>query len=151
MIIARRRLMADLKNLKKENPDGVSAQPNSDSIFLWTGVIQGPSESAWEGGIFKIALKFPESYPIDPPTVKFLTQMFHPNIYPDGKVCVDVLQTKWTATSDVLSILISLQVLLACPNPESPANRRAGDLFVRNPNAYEQIVREIACRSASSE
>ncbi len=26
-----------------------------------------------------------------PPEVKFITKMWHPNIFPDGKVCISIL------------------------------------------------------------
>jgi ubiquitin-conjugating enzyme E2 A len=150
MTTARRRLMIDLKKLKMDNPDGISAEPNKDSILQWTAVIQGAPDSIWEGGVFKIALQFPESYPIDPPAARFLTPIFHPNVYSDGRVCVDILQNNWAATNDVVSVLVSLQVLLMCPNPASPANGDAGELFKNNPNEYERKVREVARKSTCS-
>jgi ubiquitin-conjugating enzyme E2 A len=150
MSLARRRLMIDLKNLQKDTPEGITAQPDPNNILHWTGEVRGPSETEWEGGVFKMVLDFPESYPIEPPKVRFLTKLFHPNVYPDGNVCVDVLQNNWTATSDVLSILISIQVLLTCPNPNSPANKEAGQLLADNPQQYREQVRRIARASISS-
>jgi ubiquitin-conjugating enzyme E2 A len=144
MSLARRRLMIDLKNLRKENPEGITAQPDSNNLFRWTGEICGPSETEWEGGVFKMILEFSESYPTEPPKVWFVTKMFHPNVFKkNGQVCVDVLQKNWTATSDVLSILISLQVLLICPNPNSPANENAAELFTKNAEEYKAKIRRL--------
>ncbi|ELU37508.1 ubiquitin-conjugating enzyme domain-containing protein [Rhizoctonia solani AG-1 IA] len=44
-----------------------------------------------EGGIFKARLTFPENFPLYPPEMRFITKMWHPNIYPDGKVCISIL------------------------------------------------------------
>ncbi|OUC44091.1 hypothetical protein D917_09329 [Trichinella nativa] len=38
--------------------------------------------------------------------------MFHPNVYSDGSICLDILQNRWSPTYDVAAILTSLQVLL---------------------------------------
>jgi ubiquitin-conjugating enzyme E2 A len=108
MTTARRRLMMDLKNLEKDEHPDFDAKPNPGSCFEWTGEIHGPLETDWEGGVFKIALTVPEEYPMEPPTARFLTPIFHPNVYTDGRVCVNVLQDKWEPTNDVRSILISL-------------------------------------------
>ena len=37
-------------------------------------------------------MEFSEEYPNKPPVVKFLSKMFHPNIYADGGICLDILQ-----------------------------------------------------------
>ena len=92
---ASRRLLKDLKKIQSEseagtNP-GITATPDADSLFRWSAVIFGPDETEWEGGIFKLSLDFSEEYPNKPPKVKFLTKMFHPNIYNDGSICLDIL------------------------------------------------------------
>ncbi len=41
-----------------------------------------------EGGFFKAAMKFPSDYPNMPPTLKITSDFWHPNVYPDGRVCI---------------------------------------------------------------
>lgn len=41
---------------------------------------------------FQLSLEFTEEYPNKPPTVKFISKMFHPNVYADGSICLDILQ-----------------------------------------------------------
>lgn len=38
--------------------------------------------------------------------------MFHPNVYADGGICLDILQNRWSPTYDVSAILTSIQVIL---------------------------------------
>jgi ubiquitin-conjugating enzyme E2 A len=148
--MARRRLFGDLKTLQKTNPDGIAGEPDGDNVFLWHCVIHGPKHTDWEGGIWKLILRFPESYPIAPPNAHFVTPIFHPNISSQGDVCVDVLQMNWSSTSDVISILIWLQVLLTCPNVASPANQEAANLFKCDAQAYSRKVKEFTYASVRS-
>ena len=88
-----------------------------------------------------LPVQFTEKYPNEPPKVKFQTNMFHPNIYADGQLCLDILARKWSPTFDVLSILISVQSLLGDPNPESSANPTAAQLFMQNKPEYVKRVK----------
>lgn len=47
---------------------------------------------------------------------------FHPNIYNNGQICLDILQNQWSPIYDICAILTSIQSLLCDPNPASPAN-----------------------------
>eukprot|EP00826_Nyctotherus_ovalis_P006657 TRINITY_DN1159_c0_g1_i14.p2 TRINITY_DN1159_c0_g1~~TRINITY_DN1159_c0_g1_i14.p2 ORF type:complete len:112 (-),score=22.93 TRINITY_DN1159_c0_g1_i14:148-483(-) len=69
-----------------------------------------PEETAWEGGVFQLSLEFSEDYPNKPPSVKFTTKIFHPNVYNDGKICLDILQNQWSPIYDIAAILTSIQV-----------------------------------------
>eukprot|EP00762_Andalucia_godoyi_P003556 ANDGO_04300.mRNA.1 Ubiquitin-conjugating enzyme E2 2 len=144
---ARRRLMRDFMNLKKETQDpheaGYSASPEEADVMKWSAVMFGPSGTIWEDGTFKLSLSFSESYPQKPPEVKFLSKMFHPNIYNDGRICLDILQNMWSPIYDVSAILTSIRSLLADPNPASPANSEAAQLYSSNKDEYERRVKEI--------
>ena len=62
--------------------------------------------------------------------------MFHPNIYKDGRICLDsihnkyiVLMNQWSPVYDVWAILTSIRSLLCDPNPLSPANSQAAQMY----------------------
>ncbi|KAJ0489455.1 putative ubiquitin-conjugating enzyme E2, ubiquitin-conjugating enzyme/RWD [Helianthus annuus] len=44
-----------------------------------------------DGGFFNAIMTFPPNYPNSPPTVRFTSEVWHPNVYPDGKVCISIL------------------------------------------------------------
>ena len=142
---ARKRLVRDFKRLQSDPPTGVSGAPTESNIMLWHAVMFGPEDTPWEGGTFKLTLQFTEEYPNKAPTVKFVTKMFHPNIYADGSICLDVLQNQWSPIYDVAAVLTSIQSLWCDPNPNSPANSEAATLFrdsVREYNKRVQLVVE---------
>ena len=116
-------------------------------------------ETPFEDGTFKLLLTFDEQYPNKPPTVKFLSKMFHPNVYANGELCLDILQNRWSPTYDVAAILTSIQSLLPDPNPNryvlylvyllprlngistSPANAEAAQLYRENMKEYIRRVK----------
>ena len=62
-------------------------EPN-DLTELKERVITGrvfPNSNIFKEGAFTIEIKLPSIYPLDPPKVRFLTPIYHPNISKDGK------------------------------------------------------------------
>ncbi|OIV89863.1 hypothetical protein TanjilG_23128 [Lupinus angustifolius] len=114
---ARKRLMRDFKRLQQDPPAGISGAPQDNNIMLWNAVIFGPDDTPWDGGTFKLTLQFSEDYPNKPPTVRFVSRMFHPNIYADGSICLDILQNQWSPIYDVAAILTSIQQQSYSSNP----------------------------------
>ena len=77
---AQRRLLQEYKALTNNPPEGITAGPVSeDDLLYWEALIQGPEGTPFEGGIFPAELKFPKDYPLAPPTMKFLGEIWHPN------------------------------------------------------------------------
>ncbi|KRZ16242.1 Ubiquitin-conjugating enzyme E2 1, partial [Trichinella pseudospiralis] len=149
---AERRLLRDFKRLSTQSVYGLSASPSPKSIFDWEAIVFGPPGTPYEDGTFKLELKFTEDYPNRPPQVRFVSRIFHPNVYSDGIVCMDILQNRWSPTYDVLAILTCIQSLLNEPNPHSPANPVAANLFQTNFTEYAHRVRiEVESLWLSSE
>ena len=72
-------------------------------------------------------------------------------VYKDGSICLDILQSKWSPTYNITGILTSIQSLLDEPNPNSPANAEAAQLYRENRREYERKVRECVEESWSSD
>lgn len=68
-------------------------------------------------------------------------------VYADGSICLDILQNRWSPTYDVSAILTSIQSLLDEPNPNSPANSLAAQLYQENRREYEKRVAAIVEQS----
>ncbi len=79
--------------------------------------MDGPKDSPYENGKFKLELFLPDEYPMVSPKVRFLTKIYHPNIDKVGRICLDVLKDKWTPALQIRTILLSIQALLSSPNP----------------------------------
>lgn len=138
---AKRRLLKDLSTVSKHTDNTIFAQPLADDILTWTAIIMGPPNTPYENGTFSLILTFDESYPNHPPEISFISQMFHPNIYTNGDLCLDIIKNRWSPSYDVLSILLSIQSLLNDPNNESPANHEASRLYTDNTEEYNLRVK----------
>lgn len=125
-------------------------------------MIIGPADTPFEDGTFRLVMHFEEQYPNKPPAVKFISQMFHPNVYATGELCLDILQNRWSPTYDVAAVLTSIQryvtisnkgihadlgSLLNDPNTSSPANVEASNLYKDNRREYTKRVRESVEKS----
>lgn len=139
--------MRDFKKLQDDPPPGICGAPTEDNIMNWHCVIFGPKDTPYEDGTFRVTMLFTEEYPTKAPTVKFVSKMFHPNVYADGAICLDILQNRWSPTYDVAAILTSIQSLLDEPNPNSPANSLAAQLYQENRREYEKRVAAIVEQS----
>ena len=60
---------------------------------------------------------------------------------------MDILQNQWSPIYDISAILTSIQSLLSDPNPASPANAEASQLYDRDRREYNKRVREIVEQS----
>ena len=65
---------------------GIYAEPSENNCRHFFVKIAGPTETIYEGGMFKAELFLPEDYPMVPPKVLFRTKIYHPNIDKLGKI-----------------------------------------------------------------
>jgi len=142
MTLALKRINKELESIKKEEIEGFTLT-NYESIWIWKGILYGPKDSPYENGKFPIQITFNEDYPIKPPSFKFLKVPFHPNIYRDGKICMDILEIgNWTPSQNIRTILISIRSLFMDPNPNSPANADAAKLYISNIDLFNKTAKE---------
>nr|GLL16893.1 Protein PEROXIN-4 [Ipomoea trifida] len=129
---SRARLFKEYKEVQREkaaDPD-IQLVCDDSNIFKWTALIKGPSETPFEGGVFQLAFSVPEQYPLQPPQVRFLTKIFHPNVhFKTGEICLDILKNAWSPAWTLQSVCRAIIALMAHPEPDSPLNCDSGNLL----------------------
>ena len=100
-------------------------------------LLAGPTHTPFAGGLFKLHLTIPPTYPQAPPTAHFRTPIFHPNVEAQtGGVCVETLKRDWDAKLTLRDILVVISCLLIQPNPDSALNAEAGGLIQDDYDAF---------------
>ncbi|KAI9807246.1 MAG: Ubiquitin-conjugating enzyme E2 7 [Sarcosagium campestre] len=158
--MAQKRLLHEYRLLTTDTIPGILAGPKDESnLFEWEALLQGPEGTPFEGGIFPATLSFPKDYPLAPPVMKFTCDIWHPNVYPSGLVCISILHApgddpnmyehaseRWSPIQSVEKILISVVSMLAEPNDESPANVEAAKMWRDRRDEFEKVVRDSVRR-----
>jgi len=115
----------------------VSAAPRDNNIMVWDAVILGHQGTPLEDGVFELSLHFGEDYPYEPPTIRFVTELLHPNIGEDGQFHL----LKWSPAHMVSTILTSIQSTLHSPDLDHSVNSTAAKLYRENKREYDRRVR----------
>ncbi|KDQ16892.1 hypothetical protein BOTBODRAFT_30264 [Botryobasidium botryosum FD-172 SS1] len=135
---------------------------DESNLLEWKVVIFGPPDTLYEDAILDARLSFPPEFPLLPPKMRFITPMWHPNIYNNGEqkgeVCISILHPpgddqfgyedageRWLPVHSVESILLSVISLLSADNPntDSPANVDAAKEVRTDLRGYKRKVRAI--------
>ncbi|XP_052074147.1 ubiquitin-conjugating enzyme E2 D2B-like [Mytilus californianus] len=115
------RLEKELLEISKDPPPGCSAGPLDDNIFIWEAMIAGPyddEKSPYAGGVFFLRLTIPNNYPWQPPMVKFLTDIYHPNVKQSSRdLCLNILSSGWSPDLTISKLLLCIKALLDSPDP----------------------------------
>lgn len=113
------------------------------NLMKWEAGIPGKEGTNWEGGIFKVTMEFSSDYPMKPPVCRFVPALYHPNVYPSGKICLSILNEEegWRPAITIKQMLLGVQDLLDNPNPNSPAQQRAYEDYVRNRKLYNDNIK----------
>lgn len=138
----RGRLKKELAELQKDTNAGVTVTPKSDQLTELEGSITGPADTPYEGGFYQISISIPAGYPFEPPKMKFLTKIWHPNISSQtGAICLDILKDQWSPALTIKTALLSLQALLCAPEPDDPQDAQVAQMYQRDPEQFKQTAK----------
>lgn len=156
-------LLKQLQELKKNRLGGFNIEVG-DNLFEWTIWFSGPKGTLYHPGQYKAIMTFPQDFPYKPPEFKVLSTIWHPNIYPDGRVCISILhppgedemnsletaQMRWTPIQSIDKVLLSIVSLLADPDASdagAPANVDALVEFRKDRKVFEAKCKQNAEKS----
>ncbi|KAG2363557.1 ubiquitin-conjugating enzyme/RWD-like protein [Suillus spraguei] len=131
-----RRLMREITELKNNPPEGIRVVTSEENMLDLTGIVEGPEQTPYAGGYFRVRFQFTHEFPTAPPKCWFATKIFHPNVSSAGEICVNTLKKDWQSSYGIGHILVTIKCLLIYPNPESALDEEAGKLLLEDYDAY---------------
>jgi len=145
-------IMKHYEKFNNDPIDYINIEEPSD-IYKWNFILIGPKDTPWEDELYNGIIQFPRNYPFAPPIINFTSSIFHPNIYPDGKICISILHEgvdetgyedsseRWSPVHTIQTIFLSILSLFHAPNCDSPANVDASVLYRNNLKDFIKIIR----------
>lgn len=100
MTTSQKRLAKEILKFEKNKPADLSLETTTKQNVL-IATIKGPRDTFWVDNEYKLLMEFGSEYPHKPPSVKFITQIYHPNVYTDGRICLDLLSNEWSPIYDL--------------------------------------------------
>jgi len=128
--------MREITELRNNPPEGIRVVTNEENMLDLTGIVEGPEQTPYAGGYFRVQFQFTHEFPAAPPKCWFTTKIFHPNVSSAGEICVNTLKKDWQASYGIAYILVTIKCLLIYPNPESALDEEAGKLLLEDYDAY---------------
>ncbi|KAM6458249.1 ubiquitin-conjugating enzyme E2 T isoform 2-T13 [Liasis olivaceus] len=147
------RLKRELQLLTTEPPPGITCWQNGNHINELRAQILGCANTPYDKGIFDLEVVVPERYPFEPPKMRFLTPIYHPNIDSAGRICLDVLRLPpkgaWRPSLNIATLLTSIQILMNEPNPDDPLMADISSEYKYNKQAFLKNARQWTEKYAS--
>lgn len=157
---AGKQLLREFTNLNNNPIEGIRVELLDDDIMKWKILIEGPLNSVYEGGVYQAVLTFCEEYPTFPPKLRFLSKIYHPQIYSEGSAGFDLLHNCnnylsmesrkmfWSSNFTIESVLIYIIYSLSNPGDgKCFANIDSYVDFERNTKRFISICAENARKS----
>lgn len=149
-----RRIFTEVAEMATSLPPNVFVKADDVRPDCIKALIVGPHGTPYEGGLFEFDFFCVPSYPNSPPAVQLRTTgggkaRFNPNLYPDGKVCLSLLNTwhggdaseQWIAgKSTIASVLVSIQAMILC---DQPIGNEPGDEWKVGTAASDKYNKEV--------
>lgn len=141
---ASKRVAKELEDLLKELPPYLHQLSSDEANVLVWHMLLLPDQLPYRLKAFRLQMDFPREYPLMPPTLRFTTKIYHPNISEDGLVCLPLISTEnWKPYTKAYQVLEALSILVNRPNLEEPVRLELADLLTQHPEMFRQRAEEF--------
>lgn len=125
---------------------------DGDDPKHWTCLMIGPEGTPYSNGYFRLTIDFTEDPPIKPPEIKFLTQIYHLNIYNDGHVCLKS-NNEFKEGKKFIEVFYEIYYLFIKQNPDStwPSFKERKEQYESRREEFNRIANEWTRKYATAE
>ena len=171
MSLRKNRISQDYARLKKMYKEGLIGQlkpfdsKNKRMDHLKVLLI-GPKGTPYEGGVFRLEIKFPDDYPHKPPFVRLHTAIWHPNFWAKPKeypgernICLALVDPGligqkggWSPSKTIATIIQAIYAMMNTAgqyiNPTDVFNKKAAVELMENPKKFNKKVKHLVKKYA---
>eukprot|EP00392_Amoebophrya_sp_AT5.2_P010128 g10181.t1 len=122
----------------------------AESLSFWKVVMIGPDSTPYEHGVFQLYVKFPPSYPVAGPEVRFSTPVKHCNVNAYGKICHRVLGNDWHSDRTAVEVLNCVYGLFMHPEVDDPIDSALALQWKTDRENYEKLIKDFVREHATS-
>jgi ubiquitin-protein ligase len=125
---------------------------DGDDPKHWTCLMIGPEGTPYSNGYFRLTIDFTEDPPTKPPEIKFVTQVYHLNIYKDGHVCLKS-NNEFKEGEKFIKVFYEIYYLFIKQNPNStwPSFKERKEQYESNREEFNRIASEWTKKYATAE
>ncbi|XP_072304535.1 uncharacterized protein [Eucyclogobius newberryi] len=143
-----RRILEELKNLHLHPHPFFLIFPSETDFTFWKLLMEGPPDTPYESGVFELFCQFGPEYPVKPPTVRFITPIYHCNINNVGRICHNIFDRGYNAHITMRDVLDSVYGLLIAPEPQDPLDSILAEQYLTSPKEYYEEAKKHTEKSA---
>lgn len=141
-----KRLMTELRRAATNPDPEIKVFTFASSLDMWRILLKGPDDTPYANHWWYLLVSFPEDYPTQAPIFRFISVPYHINISLEGKICLNLLDQDYSASSTVYELIVAIKMLLVLPNPDNPIETEKMRLTKSNPEEFSRRIAE-SCRA----
>jgi len=144
-----REILFQMKKLIQEPHPSLEIFPCDMDIGFWRIILEGPTDTPYQNGVWLVYVLFPENYPSESPEVRFVTPIRHCNVNQYGKVCHSVFTRNWTSDTTIHQVLSCVYGLLLTPETDDPLDTDLALLYFTQRELYNSTISQHVKKHAS--
>nr|XP_046263975.1 uncharacterized protein LOC124069172 isoform X2 [Scatophagus argus] len=133
-----KRILEELRSLHCDPHPFIRVFPSESDFTFWKILMEGPPDTPYEKGVFELYCQFGPDYPVKPPLVRFVTQVYHCNVNSVGRICHNIFDRNYNAHITMREILEAVYGLLIIPEPDDPLDSILAEEFLTSRETYER-------------
>jgi ubiquitin-protein ligase len=136
------RILREANNIKQKSLENFTIFVCNGNALFWKLIMTGPKDTYYYGYTWLLSVEFSQEYPFRPPTIRFVTPIYHCNISDDGIICHEILRSHWTHQTTMYDVLKQITALLYEPEPNDAISTVKGNLYNTAREDYYKELKE---------